>query len=176
LHDEVLVSPQQPTPDERRRHLRQILDQFDTAMLVSRDLGDAMLVARPMRIARIDDDGTMYFLASAATDKTRDVEVDARAAVTVQSKTAYASLTGTCTVSGDRDLIEMLWDEDWRVYHPQGADDPTLCVLIFEPDRAEYWDAAGAGGLSFLFRAARAYVTGARVNEPPEHAAVQLGR
>jgi general stress protein 26 len=171
------VTTQQPTtPDERRRHLRHILDQFDTAMLVSRDLADAMLVARPMRIARIDDDGTMYFLASAATDKTRDVEVDARAAVTVQGKNAYASLTGTCNVSGDRDLIEMLWDEDWRVFHPQGPDDPSLCALIFEPDRAEYWDAAGSGGLSFLFRAARAYVTGARVNEPAEHAAIQLGR
>ncbi|HTJ45041.1 MAG TPA: pyridoxamine 5'-phosphate oxidase family protein [Kofleriaceae bacterium] len=170
------MSNHHPTPDERRRHLRQILDHFDTAMLVSRDAEDAMLVARPMKIAGIDDDGTMYFVANAQTHGTRDIEVDPRVAVTVQNKTAWATLTGTCHVSGDRDLIDLLWQEEWRIFHPGGPDDPALCVLVFEPDRAEYWDGAGTRGLSFLVRAAKAYVTGNPVVEPPEHAEIQLGR
>ncbi len=165
------------TPDERRRHLRHILDHFKIAMLVNRDAGDAMLVSRPMTIARVDDDGTIYFAASTRTLKTRDVEVDPRVAVTLQNKTAYASLTGTCHVSVDPDLVAMLWHDSWKVFFPEGPLDPTLCILIFDPERAEYWDEQGARGLTYLFQAAKAYVTGGAVDNVVQlHAEVQLGR
>jgi general stress protein 26 len=165
------------TPDERRRHLRQIIDHFKIAMLINRDAGDAMLVARPMRIARVDDDGMMYFAASTHTLKTRDVEVDTRVCVTMQNKTCYASLTGTCRVTRDPDLIAMLWDDSWKSFFPIGANDPSLCILIVDPERAEYWDETGATGLPYLFQAAKAYVTGHAVDLPvQEHAEVQLGR
>src|SRR5207237_6314067 len=80
--------------------------------------------------------------------------------VTLQDRRRYVSISGTARISRERSLIERLWREPWRVWFPQGKDDPALCLVVVTPREAEYWDQGGAKGIKYLFEMAKAYATG----------------
>lgn len=146
---------------EKRDHVRELLAGFDTAMLVTRTLDGAMR-ARPLSIAEKSGDGTMYFSTAVESGKVHELEQDPRVVVVLQGSGKYVSLSGEAHVQRDRSLIEQLWSESWRVWFPAGPTDPSLCLLVFEPHEADYWDAAGSTGLKYFFEMAKAYVTNSR--------------
>ena len=56
-----------------------------------------------------------------------------------------------------------------------GRSDPDIAIIIVDPERGEYWDQSGTRGLSYMFRAAKAYVTGKDVERrPDDHGKVRL--
>ena len=146
---------------EKREHVRKLIAGFDTAMLVTRTLDGAMR-ARPLSIADKAGDGTMYFSTAIESGKVHELEQDSRVAVVLQGSGKYVSLTGEAHIQRDRALIQQLWSESWRVWFPDGPDDPSLTLLVFEPQEADYWDAAGGTGLKYFFEMAKAYVTNTR--------------
>jgi general stress protein 26 len=147
--------------DEKREHVRKLVAGFDTAMLVTTALGGG-LHARPLAIADKRPDGTLYFSTALESEKVRELEHDSNVNVVLQDGRRFVSLTGQAHVVRDRALIHELWSPSWKVWFPQGENDPSLCVLVVEPVEASYWDAAGATGLKYLFEMARAYVTNTR--------------
>ena len=68
--------------DEHKK-LNEILEHFDTAMLVTTSV-DEMIRARPMHIADLGDEGEMWFLTSRDSTQAADVNEDIRAAITLQ--------------------------------------------------------------------------------------------
>lgn len=148
---------------DKQARLIEIFRDARFVMLMTRDEHDDV-VARPMSVARVDDDGTVYVSTSIDSEKVTEIEDDPRATITYQGKTAYAALSGTVRVSQDRALIHELWQADWTVWYPEGKDDPSIAILVFEPYEGHYWDQAGTKGLSFLYRAIKARITG----EQPE--------
>ena len=146
---------------DKREHVRKLISGFDTAMLVTRTL-DGALRARPLSIADKSGDGTMYFSTAIESGKVHELDHDHHVAVVLQGSGKYVSLTGEARIERDRALIEQLWSESWRVWFPKGPTDPSLCLLVFEPREADYWDAAGATGLKYFFEMAKAYVTNTR--------------
>lgn len=60
----------------------------------------------------------------------------------------------------DRALIDRLWQEDWRLWFPEGKDDPSLCLLKVSAERGEYWDNSGVEGFRFLFEGMKAILQG----------------
>lgn len=151
-----------------------------------RDLGSLMMTtfpsgtpsdanARPMSVAKVDEDATVYFLTSSDTSQAHDVRRESEGLCTGQSKTHYVAMRGAFEVSYDRDLIETLWSKMADAWFPNGKDDPTVRVITFRPTSAEIWDMSGAKGLRFAFDLAKAWLT----NEPPKkhgdtHAKVDL--
>jgi general stress protein 26 len=157
------------TETEKRAHLREVVADFDTAMLVTRTTtGDTR--ARPLALASPDggvdmlEDGVLYFPTSLSSPKIEEIAADPRVAVTMQDKRRFVSITGTARILSDRQLVDRLWTEAWKVWFPKGKNDPELCLLEVLPTAAEYWDQKGGKGLSYLFEAAKAYVQG----NPPE--------
>lgn len=172
-HATAKPAENQPDDAAHRAHLREILDDAGTVMLVTRAAEG--LHGRPMAIARVDDDGTIYLTTSIETAKVRELETDPRVDLFFQSKTRYATVSGAATVRRDRALVHELWAESWKLWFPEGKDDPNIVILVIDPERGEYWDQSGARGLSFLFRAARAYVTGKEVEpRPQDHGKVRM--
>lgn len=143
------------TPSDDRKHLRKIIESFDTAMLVTR-APDGGLRSRPLAIADRKEDGELYFATAIDSGKVQEIEADPRVNVAMQGSSRYVSITGQVRVERDRARINQLWSEAWRVWFPGGKDDPALCLLHVEPEEAEYWDNSGTRGLRFLFDAARA--------------------
>jgi general stress protein 26 len=154
------------TDDEKRKHLRDLIAGFHTAMLVTRTPAGGMR-ARPLAIAESRGED-LYFATSIESVKVQEVEADPHVNVALQDARQFVSLSGTARVVTDRPLIERLWSEAWKVWFPKGKDDPSLCLLVVNVLDAEYWDGSGAKGLRYLFEAAKAYVSGTRPNDTDE--------
>ncbi|MBB3209189.1 general stress protein 26 [Rhodopirellula rubra] len=138
--------------------LMSLLEDFDTVMLVTH--GAEGFDARPMAVARLDDDGSMWFATNRDSGKIAAMIKDPQVAVTMQGGHKFVTLSGTASVHDDRSLVSSMWKEAWRVWFPKGKDDPSLILLKVDPNVGEYWDNSGLEGIKYLWRAGKAYLAG----------------
>ncbi|HET9957371.1 MAG TPA: pyridoxamine 5'-phosphate oxidase family protein [Polyangiaceae bacterium] len=156
-------------------HFLSLLGKFDTAILVTHQ-GDHGLHGRPMAIADTDADGTLWFLTSDDSPKVAEIAEDSRVLVTMQQDTRFIVASGRIRVVRDAKKIDELWKESDRVWF-DGKDDPNLVLLSFFPEDAEFWDNSGSRGVRFVYRAAKAVLSGVPLkdlNDPTAHAKVSL--
>jgi general stress protein 26 len=151
-----------PKDDQTRVH--DLLADFSTVMLItSEGSGEkSQLHARPMAVAKLDDDCTLTFMTGLDTAKVDEAKKDGVGHVIAQSKVVFLSVRGAIEVVRDRNRIHDLWSAADKVYFPKGKDDPNICLLVLHPEAAELWDVSGAKGLGFFVEAARALFTGTR--------------
>lgn len=156
--------------------LRDLLQDFGVAMLVTRTL-DGQLRARPMALADVQPDGTVWLLTDRHSGKLDEISRDQHVNVTAQSSTKFLSISGTASPVDDRPKVAQLWKESWKVWFPGGKDDPSLVLIRIQGDTGEYWDNSGTSGIKYLIEAGKAYLTGTRPhveNDPKIHGKVAL--
>lgn len=165
-----------PTDQDNRTHFVELLKQFDTAMLVTHAEGD-QIRARPMEVARIDDDGTVWFISGKDSGKIHEIADDQQISVVCQNdRKAYLSLSALARVIRDRAVIAELWQESFQVWFPGGKDDPNIALIAARPEQGEYWDNEGFRKIEYLFSAAKAYATGTtpEIKEGEQHGKVSF--
>jgi general stress protein 26 len=160
---------------DKREHLVSIFKDLDSTLLFTHSAADG-LRGRPMAPAEIQDDGDIVFPTGLDSVKVAHIQADPRVAVGVQGKTKWAYVAGRAAVSRERAMIHRLWKDSWKLWFPQGKDDPNLCLLIVDVTEGEYWDNSGARGIRFAIEAARAYVGGRKPDaaKMDENAKVKL--
>jgi len=162
-----------PRPEE---HFFELLREFDTATVITRGR-TGELHGRPMAVADVDADGRLWFLTNVDSTKVLEVRDDSRAMISLQNKRQFVTINGHFELVSDREKVNQLWKEPYRVYF-DGQDDPELVLLCFTPFDAEYWDNAGARGVKHAFEAAKAYLKGQKLDpaeyDPEAHARLQL--
>jgi len=151
---------------EALAHLVSMLRDFSEATLVTRSRSGS-LHGRPMSIAQVDDNVTIWFITSVASAKVDEVADDARATVILQSASRFACINGNAELVFDRQTIKTLWRDAYRVWL-DGESNPDVVLVRFNAFDAEYWDKSGVPSLRHTLRAARAYVTGHKLDEKPE--------
>jgi general stress protein 26 len=142
---------------ESTEHFFDLLKKFDTAILVTR-APSGSLHGRPLTIADKEVDGTLWFLTSVQSVKVAEISADSRALVTMQSSNQFIVAHGIVQCVSDRAKAHALWTETQRIWF-KDRDDPDILLLRFAPSEAEFWDNAGALGVAFALRAAKAIVT-----------------
>lgn len=100
-------------PTDAQVKFRELLDEFGLAMLVTRT-PDGQLRGRPMALAEVEPDGTLWFATYRHSAKVDELATDPHAAVTMQSKTKFVSLSGTATPVEDRERAARLWKAEWK--------------------------------------------------------------
>jgi general stress protein 26 len=153
---------------DRRQHLYDVTKGFKTAMLVTR-AQDGSFHARPMAVAEIKPDADAYFSTSLASPKIAELQENPNVLITFQSSSEFATIQGTATIVRDRAEIDRLWSEAWRIWFPDGKDDPDLCLLKISAESGEYWDTSGLEGIKFMFESLKARIAG----RTPEKSEVQ---
>jgi len=159
-----------------QQHVHEMLDSFRVVLFSTPDLRKETQHARPMTIARLGEDCTLYFVA--ALESVSGVGAPPTAMVTAQSSARFLVLQGRYRVSTDRALLTSLWAMPMDVWF-EGPKDPKVCAIIFTPVEAELWDNTGIAGLKYLFQAAKALATGAKPpadGDPELHARVPISR
>lgn len=173
---------------DAQKHVHDILNDLTTVMMITYDevpdsgvRGSASprsgLHARPMSVARLDPDSTLWFVTAIDSPKVDEAESPPVGHITGQTTTRYISLSGTFSITRDRDALERVWSKANDIWFPEGVNDPRACLLGFHPTEAEFWDMSGAKGLSFVFEAAKALVTGKAIenqDDPERHGKVQM--
>lgn len=162
--------------DEQKEHLRQLLGKFSTAMLVTHG-SQGSLHARPMALATIDEDCTIWFITQRESAKAHEVESDTRVQIICQKDfSAYISLSGHATLVDDRAKVEEIWKETFKIWFPEGKNDPEIVLISVIPADGEYWDNSGFNKVRYMVESATAYMTGRKpvVKEGREHGVVHM--
>ena len=134
------------TPKQSRENdlekLRELVKDIDFCMLTTVDeSGD--LHSRPMSSnGDIDDDGDIWFFTNATSHKVSEItklpKVNVSFADTDNQR--YISVSGTAQIVRDRAKIDELWRPEFKIWFPEGKDDPEIALLRVDLEKAEYWD------------------------------------
>jgi len=146
--------PEQTQASELQR-LRDMVKDIDFCMLTTTDEnGD--LHSRPMSAnGEIDPDGDLWFFTGVSSHKVTEIKKSPRVNVSFADpkNQKYVSLTGTAELVRDRKKIEELWKPEFKMWFPEGKDDPEIALLRINLEKAEYWDSPSstvAYALSFV--------------------------
>jgi general stress protein 26 len=156
--------------ESSKAHLKELLQSFDTAMLITRHGGE--LHARPMAVAGVEGANTLWFVTGDLSPKSEEIRHDERVSVTFQGTLKFVALSGHAALVSDRKKIEELWQTSWKAWFPNGKDDPKLALIRVTVTDAEFWDSAGSKGIRYAFEVAKSVVTG----NTPEMTEDQHGR
>jgi len=148
---------------DKMKKLLDLMTEFNTAMLVTKAFGDR-LDGRPMAIAKIDEDGGLWFVTNRHSGKVAEISAATEVCVTMQGDNRFVSISGNASIVDDRLMVERLWQEAWRPWFPQGGDDPSIILLHAIPVAGEYWDNSGLTGWRYFTNQGIAYFRG----ETPE--------
>ena len=162
---------------DQTRRLNDLIDDFNNAMLVTRT-PEGELRARPMRIAGHEPDGDLYFATSIESGKVDEMLRYPDVNVAFQGKTEYLSVSGRASLVQDRDKIEKMWEPQWKMWFPEGKEDPNLALIKVHADEGEYWNFETKDTLKFLVEAGKALVKGKQIDyqktTPGTHGKVDL--
>ena len=128
------------TNQEAIEKLRELINDIDIAMLTTVD-EDGTLRSRPMGTQKAEFDGDLWFLTSVDTPKVGEIQRESRVNVSYAKpdKNRYVSVSGTAVLINDKAKIDEFWDPIYKVFFPEGKDDPRLRLLKVNVEKAEYW-------------------------------------
>jgi general stress protein 26 len=165
------------TPQDQRAHIHAMLKEFSDVMLASfeRTGQQPAVRARPMHVAQLDQDDSLWFLTSSDGEAVSEARNYKGASVVAQASSRYLTLTGQLEVVNDRAKIRALWNKMDEVWFPDGPEDPRVVLLHFTPAEGEFWDNSNTKGLRYLFAAAKALATGTTPgHDPDQHGTVKM--
>jgi general stress protein 26 len=153
------------TRSDSLEKLREIIKDIDFCMLTTID-GGGDPHSRPMSSnGDIDPDGDLWFFTQASSAKVSEVEQSPKVNVSFADpdNQRYVSVTGVAHLVRDRKKIDELWRPQFRMWFPEGKDDPEVALLKVSLEKGEYWDSSSSTigyALSFI----SALVTGKEPN------------
>ena len=136
-----MTAPTQTRQNDLEK-LRELVKEIDFCMLTTVDeSGD--LHSRPMSSnGDIDPNGDIWFFTNASSHKVSEIaklpKVNVSFADTDNQR--YISVSGTAQLVRDQAMIEELWRPEFKMWFPEGKDDPEIALLRVSLEKAEYWD------------------------------------
>ena len=143
------------TPTQR---VAELIKDFRFAMFTSQN-ADGKLVAHPLTVQESEFDGDLWFLVSKNASFVVDIARDDHVGVSLSSNDSWVSLSGTAGLVEDREKVRELWSPTVEAWFTDGPDDPTVGLLKFTAESAEYWDSPG-GKIASIFSFVKSKLTG----------------
>ena len=150
----------------QRRHdnlqkLREMVKEIDFCMLTTVDEnGD--LHSRPMSVnGDIDRDGDLWFFTSASSHKVTEISKLPKVNVSFADpdNQHYVSISAKAQLVRDRNKIDELWKPEFKIWFPEGKDDPQVALLRVNLEKAEYWDSPSST-IGYVLNFVSSLVTG----------------
>jgi general stress protein 26 len=128
------------------KRLGELIKDIEFAMLTTED-DDGTLRSRPMGTVQSEFDGTLYYFTYGTSHKVLEVKQHHQVNLSYArpDKQQYVSLSGTASLSRDRQKMEELWNPALKAWFPKGLDEPDIALLRVEVTKAEYWDSPPSG-------------------------------
>lgn len=100
---------------------------------------EGALDSRPMKVIAAEEEGSLWFFASASSALVRAISLDGRVSLAFHSGRSWLSVTGDAEIVNDHQAREHYWklkDESFIAKHPH---DPHLVLLRFRALGASAW-------------------------------------
>jgi general stress protein 26 len=136
-----MTAPTQTSENDLEK-LRDLIKAIDFCMLTTVDEGGD-LHSRPMSSnGDIDADGDIWFFTNASSHKVSEIEKLPKVNVSFADpdNQRYISVSGSAQLVRDRAKIDELWRPEFKIWFPEGKDDPEIALLRVNLEKAEYWD------------------------------------
>lgn len=146
-----------------------LIEKIKTAMFTTRR-SDGRLVSRPMATQKRDPIADVWFVADVESHKMDELENDPHVNLGYFDTESYewVSVSGTATISTDREQIRALHQPDWKAWFGKldevrngGPDDPRLALILVDADSVTYMKRDKSKPM-VLFEVAKAMVTGGK--------------
>lgn len=127
---------------EDLQKLREMVKDIDFCMLTTVD-DEGDLHSRPMSVnGEIDPNGDVWFFTGASSHKVSEVAKLPKVNISFADpdNQRYISITGIAHLVRDREKIAELWKPEFKMWFPEGKDDPDIALLRISLQKAEYWD------------------------------------
>lgn len=124
------------------KKLRELVKDIDFCMLTTVDEGGD-LHSRPMSSnGDIDTNGNIWFFTNASSHKVSEIRKLPKVNVSFADPDSqrYVSVSGKAELVRDQEKIEELWRPEFKMWFPEGKDDPEVALLRIDLEKAEYWD------------------------------------
>lgn len=128
---------------EQVKKVHSLIKDIKVAMLTTVD-GSA-LRSRPMITHEESNlESGLYFLTKDDAPKVHEITHEEKVNLVYcrSDKNLFVSISGTATISKDKEKIKEIWNPLYAAWFPQGIEDPHLCLIKVTPQCAEYWDSA----------------------------------
>lgn len=93
---------------------------------------------RAMWVARIEDDGTLWYATGLTSDKVAQIRQNPRVCVAGGEGMTGARLVGRAEIVTDAATKAALWEDSWSNYFA-GKDDPDYTLIRITPEQGEVW-------------------------------------
>ena len=155
--------------NDKLKSLVELLDDFDTAMLVT-ESPEGALISRPMALQEPRADRALWFVTARETATAQNVAAKGRVnlAFRRRSDQAWVSIAGNAVLNADASLIDQLWKDDWNIWFEQGRATPGIVLIEVDPQQIDFWEPEH-GRLGTIFQLAKAAITDSSPNLPPTH-------
>lgn len=153
--------------EKKLDELYELIDDMKIALMTTRR-PDGMLVTRPMATQDRGPQGDLWFVTSIDTHKVDELENDPNVSLGYfdGDSMEWVSVSGTATISQDRDRIRELHEPDWRAWFSDeggnrdgGPDDPRLALIFVDTHTVHYMKSKHSKP-RVLFELARGVLTG----------------
>ncbi|MEO8591254.1 MAG: pyridoxamine 5'-phosphate oxidase family protein [Flavobacteriales bacterium] len=145
--------------------LRRLVDAPRTCLFMT--LGQTLgIPARPMRVQKVDEQGSVWFFSSRSSAKNAAIGEDRRVQLSFANadRSEYLVVLGNARIHLDRARMKALWTPSLRAWFNHGSDDPSLSLIEVVPTRIHYWMPEGWNKGS-LWKRVRAALTGRSIPE-----------
>src|SRR6476646_8442550 len=151
----------QQTRAESLNKLRELVKDIDFCMLTTvNEQGD--MHSRPMSSnGDIDAEGNLWFFTGVSSHKVNEIKQKNRVNVSFADpdNQRYVSITGRAELVRDRNKIAELWQPEFKMWFPEGKDDPEVSLLRVSLEKAEYWNSPSST-ISYALNFVSSLVTG----------------
>jgi general stress protein 26 len=152
--------------------LYKLIDGIEVAMVTTRR-DDGHLVSRPMQTQRRTTGTDLWFMTNVESEKFEELARDPHVNLAYYKDRTreWVSVSGHAILSRDRDLIDSLYQPDWKAWLGDTGDgkrdgsphDPRIGLILVEADSVVYSKSDRPAPL-VLFQIVKAMITG----DPPK--------
>jgi general stress protein 26 len=149
----------------------ELIDGIEVAMFTTRR-PDGQLVSRPMATQTQAEGSDLWFVTDVDSNKLDELTFDPHVNLAYYNNRSreWVSVSGTATISQDRQAIRKLYRPDWKAWFGDeggerngGPDDPRLALVLVDIESVVYLKVDKPKPV-VLFEVARAMVTGSPAN------------
>lgn len=152
---------------EQLDELYQLIEKIEVAMLTTRR-PDGRMVSRPMATQEREPFADLWYVTDIESHKLDELEHDPNVNLAFYDTKSreWISVSGTASISTDRERIRALYKPDWKMWFGEvdevrdgGPDDPRLALILVDADTVIYMKQEKPRPV-VLFELARGMVTG----------------
>jgi general stress protein 26 len=121
--------------------LKELAEDIKTCMFCT-ELSQRPFPTRPMVLQEVDDQGNLWFLSSAKSNKNFEIKEDndVQLIFAKNEDIHFLSIYGQATIYKDKAHIDQVWNPVAKAWFEEGKDDPEVTVIKVTPTDAYYWD------------------------------------